>query len=365
MSTLVLSSASSDFVAQGVTVNDCIKVISSPVAADIGVWKVTGGIATTTVTTNHVFGTAVGIVFIVLINQGKFFGEKPDVLEDANQVTIPSIWGRNELARLTDPFALKITRTYDAKTTMRTIVKELVKEAGMDETLVVFDIDDYTIPGNLLRVVDQYPMQMVIDLVTRTNGYVRSDKLGNLHVKKRFFHFDALSSVKAIGDDDLHGDMQEALDFPEFGNRILIRSSIPSSGQAVQVQIRSETRCLRGDAFSRMEVLGIIRGEGGKPVPDGLQVNFTIDNSALAFFIQTPRPTRTRQIVGEEAVSSSLTSVSTDFPIAAMRGVFLATDFAKSNDFFAGGNFSGSRITLGTELPFSDSSVVIDYTGGG
>jgi len=359
-----LTSASSDFVAQGVTLNDVVKVISSPVAADIGVFRILS-IATTVLTTNHVFGAATGVVFIVLINQGFFFGEKPDVLETVDKVAIPSLWGRNELARLQDPFALKITRSFLGRTTMRTIVKDLVDEAGMDSSLVVFDIDDYTIPGGLLRVVEQYPLQMIADLVIRTNGYIRSDKLGNLHVKKRFFHFDAETAVKAIADDDLHGEMRETLDFPEFGNRILIRSSIPSSGQAVQVQIRPATACLRADAFSQMEVLGIVRDDEGKAVPDGLQVDFTIDNPLLAFFIVTPRSTGQRSIVDESTRASSLTSISTDFPIVGVQGVFLETDTSKSFNFFVGGSFGGSRITLGTELPFTDSVVVIDYTAGG
>ena len=364
VSTTDLTSLGSDFVALGATLDDVVKVIASSVPADIGTFPIVG-ITTNVLTTSHLFGTASGIVFIVLRNQGKFFAEKPDVLEDANMVTVPSIWGRCNLARLQDPFALKITRTYLDKTTMQTIVKDLVEEAGMDPSLVVFGIDDYTVPGGLLRVVDQYPLQIIIDLVTRTNGYVRCDKVGNLIVKKRFFHFDAVASVKAIGDDNLQGDMQEALDFPEFGNRILIRSSIPSSGQAVQVQIRSATPCLRGDSFSQMEVLGIVRDDEGKAVPDGVLVDFTIDNPALAAFAATPRATGQRTIIGEVAQASSLTSVSVDFPIVAVIGVFLESDPQKLDNLFTGGSFGGSRITLGSDTPFTDSTVVVDYVAGG
>ncbi|KKL90473.1 hypothetical protein LCGC14_1904330, partial [marine sediment metagenome] len=60
--------------------------------------------------------------------------------------------GRNSLARLTDPFANKLTKTFKNETTFSAVIKDLVSDAGMDDTKVVIDIDDYVIPGNLLTI---------------------------------------------------------------------------------------------------------------------------------------------------------------------------------------------------------------------
>ena len=170
----------------------------SNIPADIGGFPITA-VGTTTLTSSHIFGTSPGIEFIVLKNQGKFFVEKPDVLEDKDRIAIPSLWGRNGLARLTDPFAGKLTKTFKNKTSFSAVVKDLVKDAGMDDTKIQIDIDDFIIPGNLLTVSNRFPLSIIIDLASKTNGYVRSKKTGDLHVKKNIFHFGALPIAQNLG----------------------------------------------------------------------------------------------------------------------------------------------------------------------
>ncbi len=263
----VVTSVSSDFTVAGVTTDDIIEIINSKVPGDIGGWPITA-VGTTTLTSSHIFGSAAGIEFIILKNQGKFFVEQPDVLEDKNQIAIPSLWGRNGLARLTDPFAAKLTKTFKNKTTFSAVVKDLVKDAGMDDTKVLIDIDDFIIPGNLLSVSNRLPLSIIIDLATKTNGYVRSKKSGDLHIKKDIFHWDGLSIAETLGDDEIQ-EMTEQVDFPEFGNRILVRSVLPESGQDVRVSLSLETSCIRGDGRAQVAAQAVVTDLKGNPLPNG------------------------------------------------------------------------------------------------
>ena len=101
--TNIFTSAGSDFTAEGVTTDDILFVILSDNKADEGGHEITV-VGTTTLTSSFTFGTASSIKFIILKNQGRFFVEKPDVIESEEDIAIPSLWGRNGLARLTDLF---------------------------------------------------------------------------------------------------------------------------------------------------------------------------------------------------------------------------------------------------------------------
>ena len=190
------------------------------------------------------------------------------MLEDKDRIAIPSLWGRNGLARLTDPFAGKLTKTFKNKTSFSAVVKDLVKDAGMDDTQIQIDIDDFIIPGNLLTVSNRFPLSIIIDLASKTNGYVRSKKTGDLHVKKDIFHFGALPIAQNLGDNEIL-EMTEQVDFPEFGNRILVRSVLPESGQDIRISLTLETSCIRGDGRAQVDAKAVVTDLKGNPVPNG------------------------------------------------------------------------------------------------
>lgn len=360
----VLSSTSSNFLTQGVTTDDLLLILFSSVEADLGAWPITN-ITATQLTSSHTFGSTTGVHFIVLKNQGRFFIEKPDVAEDRNQITIPSLWGRSPLARLLDPFAPKISRTWKVKTSFYEVTRELVREAGMDETKIQFDIDNYEIPADLLSVTSQYPLQIIMDLAGKTNGYVRNTKGGHLWVKRERFHFGVLPVAAALGDDDVE-EARTRIEYPEFGNRILIRSSVPNASQPLRVTIKAPNGCLRGDGRAKMVVEAIVVDNEGKPAANGTLVEWTIDNGALAHFGLVRSETGEKAIVSEPQRASGLQSVSTEYPIGQVVGVFLEEDFQKATDFFgAGGTFEGTQIELEFELPFTDSRLVVDYVARG
>lgn len=367
VSTNIFTSAGSDFTAEGVTTDDIIFVILSDNKADEGGHEITA-VGTTTLDTNFTFGTASGIKFIILKNQGRFFVEKPDVIESEEDIAIPSLWGRNALARLTDPFVDKLTKTFPRKQNFSDIVKDLVKDAGMDETKVIIDIDDFVVPGNLLTISNQLPLDIITNLARKTNGYVRSQKTGDLIIKKDFFHFAGVPIAQVIGDNELR-QLVEKTDYPEFGNRVLVRSVTPEAAQDVLISLTLDTGCTRGDGRQPVPATAVITNQRGLPVADGTAVDWNItstDGVPIVFTVAHQRTlTTSPTITDEEKRSDSLLSVSTDLPIRDVLGVYLKMDIRKLTNFFTGGTFNARSITLARELPFSNTLVHIDYVAGG
>ncbi len=361
--TTIFTSPGSDFTAEGFTTDDILFIISSTVAADIGGHEITV-VGTTTLTTSFTFGTASAIRFIVLRNQGRFFVEKPDVIESDEDIAIPSLWGRCGLARLTDPFVNKLTKTFPKKQNFSDLVAELVSEAGMDSSKVIIDIDDFIIPGNLLTVSNQLPLDVLINVARKTNGYIRCQKTGDLIVKKDIFHFAGEPIAQVLDDDEIRT-LTETTDFPEFGNRVLVRSVTPEAAQDVRVRLSLETACTRGDGRSPLPAEAIVTDIRGNPVANGTVVDWTSNDTTL--FVVSNRTSLTRDVVqtGEEKRASSLFDVSTDKPIRQVLGVFLKMDVRKLTNFFTGGSFIGTAITLGRTLPFSNSLVIVDYIASG
>ena len=365
--TSIFTSAGSDFTAEGVTLDDIIFVIESTESADLGGHEITV-VGTTTLTSSFTFGTASSIRFIILKNQGRFFVEKPDVIESEEDIAIPSLWGRCGLARLTDPFVSKLTRTFTRKQNFSDLVTELVTEAGMDPSKILIDIDDFVIPGKLLTISKQVPLEVITNLARKTNGYVRSQKTGDLHIKKDLFHFGAFPIAQALGDDEVR-ELTERNDYPTFGNRVLVRSVTPEAAQDVRITLNLETACTRGDGKSPVPARAVVTNQRGLPVPDGQAVVWSITSSEDVPIVFTFSSTTT--LTGEETFldefkrSQSLLTVSTEFPIVDVIGVYLKMDRRKLTNFFTGGSFQGTGITLGRELPFSNTQVAVDYIAGG
>jgi len=364
VSTSIFTSAGSDFTAEGVTTDDILFIINSTVKADEGGHEISVVGTTTLTVSGFTFGTASGIKFIILKNQGRFFVEKPDVIESDEDIAIPSLWGRCGLARLTDPFVNKLTKTFPNKQNFSDLVAELVSEAGMDSSKVIIDIDDFIIPGNLLTISNQLPLDVLINVARKTNGYIRCQKTGDLIVKKDFFHLAGEPIAQVLGDDEIRT-LTETTDFPEFGNRVLVRSVTPDAAQDVRISLTLETACTRGDGRAALPALAVVTDIRGNPIANGTRVDWTVDDFTLFTVVQRTTLTGDEVQTAEEKRASSLFTVGTDFPIRDILGVYLKMDQRRLTNFFTGGSFTGRSITLGRTLPFSDTLVSVDYIAGG
>ena len=369
--TNIFTSAGSDFTAEGVTLDDIIFVIQSTESADLGGHEITV-VGTTTLTSSFTFGTASSIRFIILTNQGRFFVEKPDVIESEEDIAIPSLWGRNGLARMTDPFIGRLTKTFTRKQNFSDLVTELVTGAGMDPSKIIIDIDDFIIPGNLLTISNQLPLDVLTNIARKTNGYIRSQKTGDIHIKKDFLHFLGQPISLVVGDDEVR-EFQERTDFPTFGNRVLVRSVTPEAAQDLRISLSLATSCTRGDGRQPVPARAVVTNQRGLPISDGTPVDWDItsaDGVDIVFTVAHGRTlTRSETIIDEEKRSSSLLTVSTEDPIREVIGVYLKLDTRKQTNFFTSGaspgSFQGTSITLARSLPFSNTLVFVDYVAGG
>jgi hypothetical protein len=368
VSTSVFTSPGSDFTAEGVTTDDLLFIINSDINADENGHEISVVGTTTLTVSGFTFGTASDIKFIILKNQGRFFVEKPDVIESDEDIAIPSLWGRNGLARLTDPFVDKLTKTYNNKQNFSELVADIVKDAGMDETKIIIDIDDFVIPGNLLTISNQLPLDVITNVARKTNGYVRSQKTGDIHIKKDFFHFDTEPIAQVIGDDELR-QLSERTDYPEFGNRVLVRSVTPEAAQNVRISLNLETACTRGDGKSPVPARAVVTDQRGNAIGNNTAVQWNITSADEVPIVFTTSSgtilTAEETFIDEFKRSNSLDTVGTEFPIVEVIGVYLKMDRRKQTNFFTGGSFQGTSITLGRGLPFSNTQVAVDYVAGG
>jgi len=368
VSTSIFTSLGSDFTAEGVTTDDLLFIINSDINADERGHEISVVGTTTLTVSGFTFGTASAIKFIILKNQGRFFVEKPDVIESDEDIAIPSLWGRNGLARLTDPFVDKLTKTYNNKQNFSELVADIVKDAGMDETKVIIDIDDFVIPGNLLTISNQLPLDVITNVARKTNGYARSQKTGDLHIKKDFFHFGGEPIAQVIGDDQMR-QLTERSDYPEFGNRVLVRSVTPEAAQNVRISLNLETSCTRGDGKSPVPARAVVTDQRGNAIGNNTAVQWNItsaDDVPIVFTTSSGTIlTGEETFIDEFKRSSSLDTVGTEFPIVEVLGVYLKMDRRKQTNFFTGGSSQGTSITLGRELPFSNTQVAVDYIAGG
>ncbi len=91
------------------------------------------------------------------------------------------IWGRNAAARLFMPYAAKITEVYDTTTRMN-LMTAVAAACGLT---LDYRVADFTIPGGLLVVEDEYPMTLLQRLAEADGAVVRSGRGDAIVVRYR------------------------------------------------------------------------------------------------------------------------------------------------------------------------------------
>ena len=91
-------------------------------------------------------------------------------MSEQPRATTWQIWGRNKACLLYYPYATKITRVWESSTRMA-IIEELVADCGLS---LDYQVIDFVIPGGLLEVEGEYPMDIIKTLAEVDGAYVRS-----------------------------------------------------------------------------------------------------------------------------------------------------------------------------------------------
>ena len=132
------------------------------------------------------------------VSLGRFFAERPVFVVDPRSQLLRGIWGRSETARLGPPFAKKITKTWDSDTYLYDILDELISCAGLTFDQSYCSVDNYLIHGNSLQVTQQYPINILKNLMTLCGGVVTTDRQD--HIVFRPVTFDYDSPIWTIND---------------------------------------------------------------------------------------------------------------------------------------------------------------------
>lgn len=286
------------------------------------------------------------------ISEGTFFVERCTLIQTKEAITL-SLWGRDESAKLTQPFAQRMSKEYDEDTTLYEIIEEILDDCGIAYDVNRMMIDDFTIYANSYSVQEMYPLEVLQQLVGVTDGFLYTDRQNQLWVLKDEYSWS--NSVTEIGATVIES-ISEREDYPEFGNRIHVGSYADSGELDIDVNLEfDETYVACGEGVTGRAV---VTRKDGTPVAAGYKVEWDTDNGDYAAWENEETSVTDHHIDEERAVASSRRLVSTEYPIRQVHAVTLVSTGADVDVK----ECEGTSITLDEDLPFTNSAVLIDYT---
>ena len=285
-------------------------------------------------------------------SEGIFFVEKPTLVQTKDQITLPALWGRDESARLTQPFAARISKEWPEDTTLFAIIQELLEGCGLSYSASRILISDFLIYANSYSVQSRYPLEILAELVTKTDGYLTTDRNNLLWVLRDLYHWADPAGI-------IHGaqiqQVTETVEYPDFGNRIKVGtySRTDETNVAIALKLDNSSIAIGETTPAR----AIVTHLDGSPAGDGYPVDWFTDNAAYAHWLYAQTHVYTHRIPAEAQYASSRYLVSTTYPIRQVHSVIeVATGLTKTVK-----EFKGRSITLDEPLTYTDSAVLIDY----
>jgi hypothetical protein len=293
------------------------------------------------------------------ISQGEFFIERPALAVSIQSELMQGVWGRSLTAKLAEPFAPKITKAWEKKTTFFTVCEEMCDLAGFEWDPAYSDIDDFILFPYTYEAEGLYPIDVITELAGLAGALVTTDRLGHLCIKQ--IDYAPSAADVTITDDDIQT-ITESPEWPTFANRVRITPTGELASYSVALLIPDP--CLKADGSSRAKLYAQVRDPDGEPV-DGLAVDWEADGDSAALERET---SNTQEIVirSEPQRATDFYSVTVEFPPSSVDGIYAYSDTARRNNFAAGGyEINGNTITLTGKLAYCNQSVVIDYRAGG
>ena len=308
------------------------------------------------------------------ISQGAFFIERPIFRNNIGE-SVLGLWGRQSTAILGEPFAQKVTNLWNTDTTFYSICQEMLDLVGLTWYSELCDLQDFTIFADNFEADNQYPIDVLKELVilaVGAEGFVTSDRLGRLVIKRldRFptsFDFDFTDlSVQSIN--------EEAY-WPAFGNRIKVIPSETVSQNSISLYSDSENVSTGGEVKVISQVLdgaghgvnnAIVVWSFSDPViPRDIWFKYPGDFGEMT---KTSLQNTSRILVTNEInTASGFSTVSTRFVPEEVVGIWAQTDTTRITNFVIGGStLDGKNITIvGDVFDFYDQTLIISYYASG
>ena len=288
------------------------------------------------------------------VNRGSFFLEETTQPQDLRARTA-TIWGRTQSARLTKPFAPKISRQWPAATTIAAILEELGAMCGVSIQVQ----NDYPVCAYCYAVSDWYPSQIIQDLAQKSGQICWPQVDGSLIVAPRLYRNLPAPDVTLVANQIEVKSVKRQV--PDFGNRILVSGDGAVAGLSVQVvPMYPEDECVAANGTDQVRLIAVVLGVDGDFVAPGTTVNWS---AGAGFLAAASSDTGYAEIIGEEQRASDYYHVSLDLPAAAVIGVYAYSDIRRKRNLYQTrrGSVSGRVITFLSPLDFFDQALLIDY----
>lgn len=294
------------------------------------------------------------------VSQGTFFIEKPVQVANEDGTTSPGVWGRSSTAKAGPPFAQKITKEWDTDTTFFDIVTEVATLCGLT---ITSEVDNYQIVAKSYVADNVYPIDIIQELAEFIGGYVGCTNAGALVVKKNVFH--PTVATYTLTDIDI-ADHNESKELPDFGNRIRISAlGGTGSGYNVVLEALEDSDCLPADGASKGTLLAFVTDSENNPAPLNTVVSWTAgDGLSLEYAATT---TRNYILTGRKHKADNFYTVSVDYPIQQVIGIWAYSDSGNLNNYWEEGHssFLGNKITVRKPFTYCDQTLRITYVTAG
>lgn len=281
-------------------------------------------------------------------------------LEDIQQPTdlaakTATLWGRSGSARLTAPWAQKVSKQWPGGTTVAGIIAEVAALCGVTVNVT----NDFDVCQYCYAVSDQTPAEIIRDLATKSGQILWPQIDGTLTVAPRLYR-DLPDPVVTLDAAEI---VVESVDrtVPDFGNRILVSGDASVAGLSVQVvPLADDDACVVADGVSAVRLIAIVLGTDGLPVALGTEVTWSASSGYMsALTSQTAEVVRQ----GEVHQADDYTHLTLDLPAERIVGVYRRQDVRRARNYYMerGGSVSGRVITFSAALDFYDQTLVVDY----
>jgi len=310
------------------------------------------------------------------VSQGLFFIERPTFRVGVND-TRTGIWGRQSTAILGEPFALKLTKLWDADTSFFAICEEIIESVGLVWDSTKCDISDFAIYADNFEADNLYPIEVLkslTELIVGAEGFITADRSGNVCIK-RLVREPTTSDYNLT--DSVIQSFNDEPQWPEFGNRIKIIPSETVSQNSMEITTDGE--CIGSDISHYIELYGQAVDGNSDPIND-VVVKWSFDPSIPKdiwykypgypgnMTKEASQNTATLLISNERKRASGVSLLETNFVVDSVVGIWAYADKERTKNFAPADGYviDGKNIYLTEEVfDFCDQMVFVSYYAKG
>lgn len=296
-------------------------------------------------------------------SQGLFFVERPGFREDISSRIADQIWGRSLTAKLGSPFAIRLTQSWTEQTSFHAICEEMCDLCGITWDSGYCEPPDFIVFPNTFDVEGAYPIEVISELARLAYGdsiYITTDRENHLCIRLRDY---APTSADVTIEDDAISGISEDIEWPDFGNRIVIDTTASTGGYSIDLRIPQS--CLSSLSSVATKCLARVTDQDGDPVVDGTVVDWSVEHNRVTLGASQSN-TQSIFIYDELKTAKSFYEVDLDFPPSQILGIYAKADYWKVENLAAAGVIiDGNTVTLLSSLKFCDQSLRIDYLVSG